>query len=250
MTEKLPFLVVGATFLYVAGMFLNDACDAAFDREYRLERPIPSGAISLRLVWVLGMAWAILGAAALFFAGPVTGALGLVLVFCILLYDAIHKRFAFAPVLMAACRFFLYVCAASTGVRRVTGGSLWCGLALGAYIVGLSYLARRESTRGAMRYWPIGLLAAPIVLALILNAGSYRENALLLSAVMALWALKSMRYFLWSPEPDIGRTVSGLLAGIVFVDWLAMADAPRQFGVIFLGLFAAALLLQRFVPAT
>jgi heme O synthase-like polyprenyltransferase len=221
-----------------------------FDREYHRERPIPSGAISLKLVWALGMAWVVLGAAALFFAGPFTGALGLGLVFCILLYDAIHKRFAFAPVLMAACRFFLYVCVASTGVRHVTGESLWCGLALAAYIVGLSYLARRESTRGAILYWPIGFLAAPIVLALILNAGSYRENALLLSAVMALWALKSMRYFLWSPEPNIGRTVSGLLAGIVFVDWLAMADAPREFGVIFLGLFAAALLLQRFVPAT
>ena len=248
--EKLPFLVVGASFLYVAGMFLNDAWDAAFDREYRRERPIPSGAISLKLVWALGLAWVVLGAAALFFAGPLTGALGLVLVFCILLYDAIHKRFAFAPVLMAACRFFLYACAASTGVRQVTGESLWCGVALAAYIVGLSYLARRESTRGAIRYWPIGFLAAPIVLALILNTGSYRENALLLSAVMALWALKSMRYFLWSLEPNIGRTVSGLLAGIVFVDWLAVADAPRQFGLIFLCLFAAALLLQRFVPAT
>jgi hypothetical protein len=51
-------------------------------------------------------------------------------------------------------------------------------------------------------------------------------------------------------DRQIGRTVSGLLAGIVFVDWLAVPDVPRIFGLVFLGLFGLALLFQRFVPAT
>jgi hypothetical protein len=44
--------------------------------------------------------------------------------------------------------------------------------------------------------------------------------------------------------------VSGLLAGIVFVDWLAVADAPKYLGLIFLVLFGLAIFFQRFVPAT
>src|SRR6478736_6052578 len=48
----LPRLLIGASLLYVAGMFLNDAFDIEFDRQFRPERPIPSGAISTRAVWL------------------------------------------------------------------------------------------------------------------------------------------------------------------------------------------------------
>ena len=39
--------------------------------------------------------------------------LGLLLTLSILVYDAVHKLFAFSPVLMAACRFFLLLVAAN-----------------------------------------------------------------------------------------------------------------------------------------
>jgi hypothetical protein len=52
-------------------------------------------------------------------------------------------------------------------------------------------------------------------------------------------------------EPrNVGRAVSGLLAGIVWVDFLAVADEPRIYGAVFVGLFLVALVFQRFVPAT
>ncbi|MBN8245849.1 MAG: UbiA family prenyltransferase, partial [Verrucomicrobia bacterium] len=53
-------LCLGASLMYVAGMYLNDAFDAEFDRQYRRTRPIPSGAIAESLVWRLG--WILLGA--------------------------------------------------------------------------------------------------------------------------------------------------------------------------------------------
>jgi hypothetical protein len=65
-----------------------------------------------------------------------------------------------------------------------------------------------------------------------------------------VWTIKSLRYTLWTEGPNIARTVSGLLAGIVWVDLVAVANAPREFGAVFVGLFLAALLFQRFVPAT
>lgn len=46
------------------------------------------------------------------------------------------------------------------------------------------------------------------------------------------------------------RTVSGLLAGIVLVDFLAAPDLPKLLALVYVGLFLLALLLQRFVPAT
>src|SRR6266850_188892 len=207
---------------------------------------------NLPTVWsnCLAGGWLALGMVCLFCAGKVAGELGIALAFCIILYDAIHKLIDFAPVLMGICRFFLYVIAASTGIHGVTGASVWCGLALGAYIVGLSYVARRESRRDVLRYWPLGLLAAPVVLAIIMDVNEYREGALLLSAVLGLWSLRCLRHTLWAEERDIGQTVSGLLAGIVFVDWLAVADAPNNAALVFVVLFLLALFSQKVVPAT
>ncbi len=247
---KLPFLFLGTTLLYVGGMYLNDACDADFDRQHRPERPIPSGAISLPTVWRIGLSLLLLGNAALFLSSRTAGIFGGVLALNILLYDAAHKAVAFAPLLMGACRFWVYVIAAAAGTGGVTGGAVWCGLALALYIVGLSFVARVESTRGALQYWPLLLLAAPIGLALLQNVGSFRESALLIALVVTFWALRCLRTLLWTATPNIGRTVSGLLAGIVFVDWLAVAHAPREISGVLLGLFLLALLGQRYVPAT
>ena len=37
--ESFSLLILGSTLLYLAGMFLNDALDVQFDRQYRPERP-------------------------------------------------------------------------------------------------------------------------------------------------------------------------------------------------------------------
>ena len=248
--EVLPLLFVGATLLYLGGMFLNDAFDVEFDRQYRQERPIPSEIISAETVWRWGLILLAAGGVCLICLGKMTGILGIILIFSIIFYDAFHKQTRLAPVLMGICRLLLYLVASSTALNCVTGWSMWSGLALALYIVGLSSLARRESARGPVAYWPAMILAAPILLALLLNANDYRQPAWLLSAVLALWILRSLRQLFRSNPTNIGRVVSSLLAGIVFVDWLAVADAPRRFGFFFIAFFLCALLLQRIAPAT
>ncbi|HXD01393.1 MAG TPA: UbiA family prenyltransferase [Verrucomicrobiae bacterium] len=249
-TKPLPLLLAGATLLYIGGMYLNDAFDANFDAQFRRERPIPSGAISERAVWLTGFGLLAAGLACLAFLGMTTAILGVLLVACIVLYDAVHKMITISPVLMAACRFFLYLVAASTGSDGVTGAAVWCGLALGAYIVGLSYVAGKESTRMAVRYWPCVFLGAPVILALFMNTGDNLKDALLLSAVLGLWIVRQLRYTFGASERNIGRTVSGLLAGIPLVDLLAVADVPHPFAAVFLALLLLALVFQRFIPAT
>src|SRR5947207_884478 len=109
--NKLPLLLIGATFLYIGGMFLNDAFDVEFDRVHRQERPIPSGKISLEAVWRFGLAWLAVGAVILILLGAVTGIFAVILVLLIVAYDALHKSISAAPVLMGACRLLLYLVA-------------------------------------------------------------------------------------------------------------------------------------------
>ena len=248
--SRFAWLVVGATLVYVGGMFLNDAFDAEFDTQHRRERPIPSGAISRDAVWLWSAVLLAAGTGMLGCLGREPAILALQLLVCVMLYDAYHKSLDWSPVLMASCRFFLLLTAASAGLRGVDGLALWTAAVLGCYIIGLSYIARRESAPGLIRYWPLVLLAAPLVLAFIVNDGYFREKALLASAIVALWVVKCLRAMLWQSPPAIGQTVSGLLAGICLVDLLAVADQPPQVTGWFLGCFVLALIFQRFVPAT
>ena len=248
---KLPLLFLGVSALYTGGMFLNDAFDADFDRHRRPERPVPSGAISLAAVWRWGWAWLALGLLCLTLLGKTTGALAVVLAICIVIYDAIHKAITASPWLMGVCRLGVYVIAASTGAFGLNGWPIWCGVALAFYVAGLGYVAQQESFRKPIPYWPLAFLAVPMVLAALMDAGEYRLPGVWLSLVLVLWVAYCTRTIFQPAEVNVRRIVSGLLAGIVWVDWLAVAPScPHWLGYIFLVLFGATLWLQRFVPAT
>jgi 4-hydroxybenzoate polyprenyltransferase len=247
-------LCLGASFLYTGGLYLNDAFDAGFDRQRRPERPIPSGQISEALVWQLGWTWLGLGLLCCGLLGRQPLVLGLLVATLSVLYNAIHKRTALAVVPMGLCRFLVYLLAAATA-GRITGAAVWSGLALGVYVVGLSYVARKESIVGPVRWWPVATLAAPVVLAVLANGQApegpdYRERAFYLSLLLVIWILPGLRYAFGKETRQIGFAVSNLLAGIVLVDLLATVGEPWGLLPAFGALFVLALLLQRFVPAT
>ncbi len=239
-----------AGFLYEGGMFLNDAFDADFDRQHRRERPIPSGAICERQVWQWGFVWLALGLAGAAGLGLAALIWAAALCACILLYNAVHKWTPLAPVLMGLCRFCVYLLAASTAQQGAGGEVIWKGLALAAYVAGLSCLARKESGRDPIRFWPGLLLTAPVVFAGLIDDGSSWMPAAVYSLILAAWTLWALSRSLGQPEPNAGHTVSRLLAGIVLVDLLAVAGAGEPWTGCFALCFALALLLQRFIPAT
>ena len=127
-----------------------------------MERPIPSGAISSAGVWGWGLGWLLGGWLLLTLLGAKPAYVGLILVGAILLYDAIHKAVTLSPLLMALCRFLLYLLAGAATRHGVSGSTVWSGLALALYVVGLSCIARKESARGPLQFWPPWLLAAPL----------------------------------------------------------------------------------------
>lgn len=246
----LAVVTLAASFLYEGGMFLNDAFDAEFDYHHRRARPIPSGAISRRETWQWGLAWLGLGLASAAWLGVTTLLWAAALCVCIVFYNAVHKWTPFGPFLMGLCRFGLYLLAASVAGWGVGGEVIWKGLALAAYIMGLSYLARGESGRGLVNFWPSLLLAAPVGFAGLIDDGSGWMQAVVFSLVLAAWTWWAMSRSLGRLEPNIGYTVSRLLAGIVLVDLLAVAGGNEAWIGCFAAWFVLALALQRFVPAT
>ena len=248
---KLPLLLLGVSLLYTGGMFLNDAFDADFDRQRRPERPIPTGKISEKLVWRAGFGQLGTGIVLLLFCGQLAAAAAFFLTVFILLYNFCHKFFNAAPWLMGTCRFWVYVIAGATGARGLNGWAIFGGLALAFYVVGLSCVARRESYRGPIPFWPLLLLAAPILLALAMNTGSYRWRAIWISVVLILWISHCVRTMFPGGISNVGIIVSNLLAGIIIVDWIAIApDCSRWLSLILLALFGLTKWLQKFVPAT
>ena len=255
------WLCTGATAMYLGGMYLNDACDVAFDREHRKERPIPSGAISVGAVWKIGIGLLAMGVGMLSIQGGVTALLALGLFNCIFLYNFVHKKITWSPLLIALCRFFLVLMAAAFAfgtthpsvsffTHENSGLATWTALVLCLYVTGLSCLAKVENEPGLVKFWPCLLLASPVALALIVNSGEFRKDALLVSAILMLWVLRSLRSTFWAPQRDVGKTVGGLLAGIVLVDLLAVAHIPTELSVAFLVFFVLSLATQRWVPAT
>jgi 4-hydroxybenzoate polyprenyltransferase len=227
-------------------MFLNDAVDEDFDRRYRPERPIVASQISSRSVWVLSCLWLGAGLAALISLGKLPTLMAVVLLLTIVLYDVVHKRTRLAPVLMAACRFWLYLVAASAVGGAAISRPVWPAVALAVYILGLSYLARTESTGARSMTWTVVLLFFPAVHAL------FSDHTLIRISWVVIVQIAWIGWCLYPGLPNfrlpLARSVSGLLAGIALVDWLA-ATGYGAAGV-FPGLFLLALLLQRIAPAT
>jgi 4-hydroxybenzoate polyprenyltransferase len=244
------WLCLGASLVYLGGMYLNDAFDAEWDRRFRRERPIPAGAIPLPTVWALGWLWLLGGGAVLALKSGAPLSLVVLLAAAVLAYDVIHKAVAFAPVLMAACRLLLYLIAASTGSFGLTGMAVWGGVVMAAYIGGLSVLARVESTDSVFARAPLGLLAAPLMLALVVNDHEYRISGLVLCFAVGAWILMSLRHAFNRPVANVGRAVGGLLAGIPLVDLLIVGWVSPELAAWFVGCFVLAWVAQRVVPAT
>jgi len=248
---KLPLLLLGVSLLYTGGMFLNDAFDVDFDRQRRPGRPIPSAKISVEKTRRFGFAQLALGLALLLFAGKTTGALGVVLAAFLLLYNVTHKFVTAAPWLMGACRFWIYLIAGAAGAAGLTGWPIYCGAALALYIAGLSYVLRRERFRGKISFQPFLLLLAPVALAMTMNTGGYRRTALGISVMLGLWIAFNARILFATGAANAERIVAGLLAGIILVDWLAVApQCPGWLNVILPVLFVVTKISQQFISAT
>ena len=247
---KLPFLLLGASAIYSGGLFLNDAFDADSDRLRRPERPIPSGKINEDLVWRYGFILIGLGILLLLCCGKIAALAALLLAMTMLLHGFTHKFFTAAPWLMGACRFWVYVMAGATGDDGLSGWPVFSGAALALYMAGVGYVARREYVRRKIPQSPLLLLLAPVGMAMAMNTGEFRRDAIWISLVLLLWLVRCVRSVFIGGESNTLRISANLTAGIVLVDWLAVAPQISHLtsAITFLALFGLTKWFQKFVP--
>lgn len=277
---QIVMMLLSGAALYTGGMFLNDYFDADFDQLHRKERPIPSGAISRNEVGGLGAGLMILGWIWFAYSGWISCIFGTALVGSILLYNYRHKGNPLSPWIMAACRFFLILAAASV---FQSGGSVsvsvsvsvsawpinavvWAATAVAAYIVGLTYIAKAESApvKKKTQFWEaILLISFPWMLCFLGFAGKGGPFQLgsaigLVSAtVWTLWTLwPVLRRSRSKAKVNVGAMVAGLLAGIPLIDCLILTPmitsgrTPDAYAALFIALFATAKISQKIAPAT
>lgn len=266
----LGWILLGGSLLYTGGMILNDAADVKYDREHRKERPIPSGRVSTGMVWLVGLGMMVAGAATFVFGAGACPWLVGGLVLAILAYDFYHKPWAGSVFVMGSCRTLLVLSAASA----VTGGLdakadllvILRAIALGGYIVGVTLIARHESRPTQAGGWQrlvgyLGLGLPVLVTAGILAAqqpvAAYFQKpqwahvvALAAMLPVILCIRKALRLMRTAPPSNIGRAVGLLLAGIVFVDGLAVSLTAPAFTLLFALSFPLLLLWQRKIAAT
>ena len=115
---------------------------------------------------------------------------------------------------------------------------------MGGYTAGLHLLARKRG----LSVGPCLLLLSPLLMAWIVNGRGYQWAALGFSGLLIAWLLWCAANSIWTAHQNFSLTVSGLVAGIVLVDLLAVLGGTASQGLCFLLWFGATLLLQRIVP--
>lgn len=186
-------LALAMSCFYMAGMSLNDICDLKHDQSSRPSRPLPSGRVSVRQASIL-TGGLFLGGMLLLAVSPhsLGVAAGAVLVVAIVAYDLRHKETPYSVLIMALCRFMVFLTTSLALTGSVTAAVLLAASVQFAYVMIISIVARRENHLRASRSFPVipamiagislldGILLSMVVSAVWLPAGI--AGALLTSA--------------------------------------------------------------------
>lgn len=240
---------------YLGGMFLNDAYDAEFDREHRADRPIVTGEVSERTVFVWGYGLLAAGLFLLAIAGSIGAGFlapllaGLALCGAIVGYDKFHKNNPLSPLLMGLCRMLVYIGSGLIIAWALPAPLLLGALVLLAHLIGLTFAAKQEHLGRLDTLWPLAFLAAAPLYGLWL--GSNNPTSLLFVCMHTVWVLVALRFLMRREPGDVPRGVISLIAGISLLDaMLIAASGTYVLALLALVCFALTLALQRFVSGT
>jgi len=247
---RLFWLCAGGSLVYFAGMALNDAADARWDREHGKDRPIPRGDVSALAVWLLSGAALLLGSVLMISLGGAKPLWVGLLAASLVIYDLYHKPWAGSVIFMAGCRVFLLLSAASVVASEISQTTLLRALCLGSYVIGLTLLARGENG-GDRRWSTFGtfLLAAPLALT-ISELPPLRGAAVITPILVLIAALAWLLPVVFGKTLPFPKRIGSLLAGLALVDALAVATREPYLALLFVLLTPVLLLWQRWVAAT
>lgn len=275
-------LLVSSSLIYIAGMILNDYFDVEVDRQQRPDRPLPSGKVSTRLAAWLGFEFLIVGVLLAGLAGYLFpdhaeiawrgGAIAAMLATAVLLYDGVLKKTVLAPLVMGSCRVLNILLGMSLAKQLAPEsdqiflgydlGQLTVACAIGLFIVGVTWFARKEAEAGhrtslicgtIVMLLGIGLLAAipytdSIVVSLKMDQYGWWGLLLLLSLVIIRRCVVAIN----DPQPKkIQAAVKqAILSLIIFDAAIVLAVCGPGWSVVVVALIIPMLWLGRWVYST
>ena len=251
--QDLITLIGGISLIYVGGMYLNDYCDVKFDHQYRPERPIPSGKVKRNTVFAATALFFISGTALILWVNIDSLIYTLILLALIVGYNLIHKHTVAGVPLMAACRTAVYLVVGAASLNGVNPSIWGAGILMFFYVLGITALARNESTSLKASAVGYAFLIVPMIGALYVAGPPYEKLFPISFCLAALWIAMTFSRAHKSGTFIVGKTIGPLLAGICLID-LAILNSMHLVSFLtlglFLGFFAFALLAQRYIPAT
>jgi 4-hydroxybenzoate polyprenyltransferase len=255
---------------YAAGMVLNDVCDVELDRVERPERPLPSGAISVRQAALVGSGLLAAGstaacATAIAARSPWPALVGAALTAAVWLYDRHAKPTLAGPFVMGACRGLNWLLGMTAAGGAI--GSLWTiPLGMALYVAGITLYARDEAGRsrvatllGGLAVMGLGLVIASRFIWPAVEAGAkLPESPLPASNWILLWGILGtsilLRGLLGVLDPSPGRVqaaVGNAIMSIITLDAvLVLAFCGERWAVVLLLLLPLFLFGRRLVPPT
>ena len=250
-SDGVALIAIAMTAFYVGGMYLNDYFDRAIDARDRPGRPIDAGEIRANSVMLIGFGLLAAGIALMIAFGLGAILCGFLLAGVIVLYDVWHKGNMLSPVVMGLCRALVYI---GTGVAMAGGisnATVIGAAALACHVAGITYAAKQESLDRVGNFWPLVLLAVPLIVALPVLFDGWTTIA---AFVLLLAAdATAIRLLVKRPSPGaVPLAVSGLIAAICLVDALAIAAAGG--GIVIVAICALGYpltrLFQKSIPGT
>ena len=241
-------LSAASAMIYLAGMALNDLADREEDARERPERPIPSGAISPRTAALVGSSLLLggvlaAGRAGARWTGPALAAM-------VVAYDfQLKHSTTLGPIAMGACRGLSLLLGAEASRDGVTRRGAEGALLLGAYVAGLTLIARSETGAARTRELRTGAgLAAGALLATGIRGG---PMSMAWSAAAGALAGPAVRRALIEPGPKtVGPAVGALIRAIPALDGgIAGASGPVPAGLL-LSLLALTRWGRTLIPIT
>lgn len=261
-TLSSPILLVGhfllfclaGSLLYLGGCFLGDLRDVEFDRKHKPQRPIPAGVLQKNKVLWLTICFFFSSNALLAWISPNresfllgAGCLNAV----IICYALWHKKSPWLGLpLIAGCRLFLVLGIAVLGIGVPEISVFASAGAVAIYTCCFASVARSESSTkkiSAPNLLKCLMLILPFVA--FLDWQQAQQHLILFALFYLpylLWLLGAFRFI----QKEKGRYVSQCLAGFALLDASLLAAQGSLNALLCLGLFALALFLQQFTPAT
>ena len=234
--------------IYLAGMALNDLADREEDARERPERPIPSGAVSPRAAAIVGGSLLFAGA----LAASRSGArwTGPALAAAVVAYDFQLKHSdMLGPIAMGACRALSLLMGVEAAQGDVGRRGAEGALLLGAYVAGLTLVARGET--GAARTTELRTGAALTAAALLATAIRGAPHSLAWSAATGVLAGPALSRALRDPSPKtVGPAVGALIRAIPALDGAIAGTRATKPAMVLVSLLALTRWGRALIPIT